>query len=188
MDTKQDQSRGSGRTRSASRRRSRSAGHQRVLRCAGQTSVNENGEPQHAGDMAEQMALALDNLETVLKAADMTLANVVRLNLLHDRRRCMSCSTSEALEERLAAAGVQPAVTLLGVARLFVPDADDRDGGATPSHEVLRVRGEGAAREERRADVEGRGGDDRPTRPRASPAEIGGDGRPEVAGADAAAA
>ena len=56
-------------------------GHTRVLRCAGQTSVNAEGEPIHDGDMATQIARALDNLETVLQAADMTLANVVRLNL-----------------------------------------------------------------------------------------------------------
>ena len=56
-------------------------GHTRVLRCAGQTSVNAEGEPIHDGDMAAQIAQALDNLETVLQAADMALANVVRLNL-----------------------------------------------------------------------------------------------------------
>ena len=57
------------------------SGHTRILRCAGQTSVNENGEPQHAGDMGKQIGLAMDNLETVLKAANMTLANVARLNI-----------------------------------------------------------------------------------------------------------
>jgi enamine deaminase RidA (YjgF/YER057c/UK114 family) len=97
------------------------SGHQRVLRCSGQTSVNGNGEPQHAGDMAKQMSLALDNLETVLKSADMTLSNVVRLTLY-----TTDCDAGlehyGATEQRLAAAGIQPAVTLLGVARLFIPD------------------------------------------------------------------
>src|SRR4051794_35108108 len=90
-------------------------GHKRVLRCAGQTSVNGNGEPMHEGDMAAQMALALDNLEAVLKAADMTLANVVRLNA-YVTDIDAALEHFGPLEARLAAAGIQPAVTLLGVA------------------------------------------------------------------------
>ena len=97
------------------------SGHKRVLRCSGQTSVDADGAPQHAGDMAKQMTLATDNLETVLKAANMTLANVVRLNV-YVTDIDASLQHFEALEKRLAAAGVQPAVTLLGVARLFAPE------------------------------------------------------------------
>ena len=55
-------------------------GHQRLLICSGQDSVDADGNPQHPGDMAAQLELALDNLEAVLAAADMTLANIVRLN------------------------------------------------------------------------------------------------------------
>jgi enamine deaminase RidA (YjgF/YER057c/UK114 family) len=94
---------------------------QRVLRCSGQTSVDADGAPQHAGDMGAQMMLAADNLETVLKAAGMTLANVVRLNI-YVTDIDASLQHFEALEKRLAAAGIQPAVTLLGVARLFAPE------------------------------------------------------------------
>ena len=97
------------------------SGHQRVLRCAGQTSVNASGEPQNAGDMPAQIALALDNLGAVLKAADMTLANVVRLNIFTTDIDA-SLEHFGPLEHRLAGAGVQPAVTLLGVTRLFLPD------------------------------------------------------------------
>jgi enamine deaminase RidA (YjgF/YER057c/UK114 family) len=97
------------------------SGHQRVLRCAGQTPVNANGEPMHAGDIQAQMMLALDNLEAVLKAADMTLSNVVRLNLYTtDVDGVLQHYAS--VEHRLAAAAIQPAVTLLGVARLFLPE------------------------------------------------------------------
>jgi enamine deaminase RidA (YjgF/YER057c/UK114 family) len=55
-------------------------GHQRQLVCSGQDAVDADGNPRHPGDMAAQLELALDNLEAVLTAADMTLANVVRLN------------------------------------------------------------------------------------------------------------
>jgi enamine deaminase RidA (YjgF/YER057c/UK114 family) len=52
----------------------------RQLVCSGQDSVDADGNPQHPGDMAAQLELALDNLEAVLSDAGMTLADVVRLN------------------------------------------------------------------------------------------------------------
>jgi enamine deaminase RidA (YjgF/YER057c/UK114 family) len=55
-------------------------GHRRELVCSGQDAVDADGNPQHPGDMAAQLELALDNLEAVLAAADMTFANIVRLN------------------------------------------------------------------------------------------------------------
>ena len=56
-------------------------GHQRMLVCSGQDAVDADGRPQHPGDMAAQLELALDNLEAILATADMTLANIVRLNV-----------------------------------------------------------------------------------------------------------
>ena len=56
-------------------------GTTRQLFCAGQTSVDANGAPQHANDMRSQIALALDNLEAVLAQADMDLSNVIRLGV-----------------------------------------------------------------------------------------------------------
>lgn len=56
-------------------------GHQRQLVCSGQDAVDAEGSPRHPGDMAAQLDMALDNLEAVLAAADMALANVVRLNV-----------------------------------------------------------------------------------------------------------
>jgi enamine deaminase RidA (YjgF/YER057c/UK114 family) len=55
-------------------------GHKRLLVCSAQDAMDADGTPQHPGDMAGQLELSLDNLQTVLAAADMTLANVVRLN------------------------------------------------------------------------------------------------------------
>lgn len=55
-------------------------GQQRQLICSGQDAVDANGNPQHPGDMSAQLEMALDNLEAILAAADMTLDNVVRLN------------------------------------------------------------------------------------------------------------
>jgi enamine deaminase RidA (YjgF/YER057c/UK114 family) len=96
------------------------SGHTRVLRCAGQTAVNENAEPQHAGDMAAQIRLAMDNVEKVLAAADMSLANVVQLNMYTTDIEKFFEAFAE-VTSRLRKAGIQPASTLLGVTRLFDP-------------------------------------------------------------------
>jgi enamine deaminase RidA (YjgF/YER057c/UK114 family) len=56
-------------------------GHQRLLVCSGQDAVDADGSPQHPGDMAAQLELALDNLEAIVTAADMSLDDVVRLNV-----------------------------------------------------------------------------------------------------------
>jgi enamine deaminase RidA (YjgF/YER057c/UK114 family) len=56
-------------------------GPRRQLVCSGQDAVDAEGNPQHPGDMAAQLEFALDNLEAVLAAADMTLTDVVRLNV-----------------------------------------------------------------------------------------------------------
>jgi enamine deaminase RidA (YjgF/YER057c/UK114 family) len=56
-------------------------GHQRLLVASGQDAVDDEGNPQHPGDMAAQLEFALDNLEAVLAAAGMSLAEVVRLNV-----------------------------------------------------------------------------------------------------------
>jgi enamine deaminase RidA (YjgF/YER057c/UK114 family) len=96
------------------------SGHSRVLTCAGQTSVNVDGEPMHAGDMAAQLGQALDNVETVLKQAGMSLSNVVHLNLYTtDIDACLQHYAVVA--ERLGKANCRPAITLLQVARLFEP-------------------------------------------------------------------
>jgi enamine deaminase RidA (YjgF/YER057c/UK114 family) len=54
--------------------------HKRVLFCSGQDAMDAEGHPRHPGDMAAQLELAVDNLEAVLTNAQMTLANVVRLD------------------------------------------------------------------------------------------------------------
>ncbi|MEV5496513.1 RidA family protein [Nonomuraea fuscirosea] len=97
------------------------SGQTRTLYCAGQTAVSGDGKPQHAGDMAGQLALSLDNLEAVLGEAGMSLANVVRLNVYStDVDRLIE--HYGVLVARLGAAGVAPATTMVGVKRLAIPD------------------------------------------------------------------
>ncbi|MGH2356082.1 MAG: RidA family protein, partial [Chloroflexota bacterium] len=89
------------------------SGVQRLLVCSGQTSVDAEGRPVHAGDMDAQVKQALDNLETVLGQAGLTLADVVRLNYdSSDVDRVLGALGAAGL--RLAADGCWCASTLLG--------------------------------------------------------------------------
>jgi 2-iminobutanoate/2-iminopropanoate deaminase len=92
----------------------------RVLYCAGQASVDDNGKPVHAGDIRKQIEQAFQNLETVLKASGYGLANVVRLNYYTtDVEQFLGAA--DVFASRLMAAGCQPSGTLLGVAKLAFP-------------------------------------------------------------------
>jgi len=84
--------------------------------------VDVKGQPLHAGDMAKQMHQALDNLETVLKVSDLSLANVVRLSFYTTDIGAFYNDAVPAYRPRLEAAGCKPSATLLGVTGLFHPD------------------------------------------------------------------
>jgi enamine deaminase RidA (YjgF/YER057c/UK114 family) len=95
-------------------------GHQRLLVCSGQDAVAD-GNPQHPGDMAAQLELALDNLETVLADADMTLGNIVRLNAYTtDMDELLKHWAT--LTDRFARSDDRFATSLLGVAQLPAPE------------------------------------------------------------------
>ena len=96
-------------------------GGQRTVFCAGQTSVDGDGNPLYAGDMAKQVVQAIDNLETVLKHAGLNLSNVVRLNY-YTTDVAQFIATAGTWGSRLAKAQCKPASTLLGVQSLFHPD------------------------------------------------------------------
>ena len=96
------------------------SGVERVLHCAGQTSVDADGQPLHEGDMGAQVGQALDNLETVLSEAGFSLADVVRLNYFVTDVDAF-IQAGEVYGAKLAEAECRPASTLLGVARLAFP-------------------------------------------------------------------
>ncbi|WP_121750910.1 RidA family protein [Streptomyces sp. E2N166] len=97
------------------------SGVTRTLYCSGQAAMSGEGKPQHAGDMAAQLALTIDNLEAVLREGGMSLANLVRLNVYTTDVDGLF-EHYGVLASRLGAAGVAPTTTMLGVARLAVPD------------------------------------------------------------------
>jgi enamine deaminase RidA (YjgF/YER057c/UK114 family) len=96
------------------------SGQARTLYCSGQAATSADGKPQHDGDMAAQLALSIDNLEAVLGAAGMSLANLVRLNV-YTTDVDLLFQHYGVLAARLGPAGVAPTTTMLGVTRLALP-------------------------------------------------------------------
>jgi enamine deaminase RidA (YjgF/YER057c/UK114 family) len=93
----------------------------RVLVCAGQTSMDAEGQPAHPDDMRAQIEQALDNLEAVLKVAGFELSDVLRLNYYTtDVDRFFA--EYDIVASRLAESGCRPANTTLGVVRLAFPE------------------------------------------------------------------
>jgi enamine deaminase RidA (YjgF/YER057c/UK114 family) len=95
-------------------------GATRQVLCAGQTSVDGEGNPQHLGDMRGQIGLALDNLEAVLKGAGMNLSNVVRL-AVYATDVDAALGNFDLMGMRFGPHRVAPPMTLLGVTRLAIP-------------------------------------------------------------------
>ena len=93
---------------------------QRVLLISGQTSLAADATVAAVGDMRGQVEAALDNLETVLRQAEMTLANLVRVNFYSTDIERFLAEGLPIVGQRLA--GVEYATTYLGVARLALPD------------------------------------------------------------------
>ncbi|MEM7614856.1 MAG: RidA family protein [Pseudomonadota bacterium] len=95
-------------------------GATRQVTCSGQTAVDGEGTAQHPDDMREQISLALDNLEAVLKEAGMDLSNVTRLGVY-------ATDVDEAMKNfdlmgmRFGPHQSAPPMTLLGVTRLAIP-------------------------------------------------------------------
>lgn len=89
-----------------------------LLLCAGQASIDAAGQVMHPGNMEAQLRLSLDNLEAVLQASGMTLANIVRL-VIYTTDVDGLLPHMGLLGARL---GTAPAETLLGVARLAAPE------------------------------------------------------------------
>lgn len=96
-------------------------GSEQLLYCAGQASVDADGNPLHVGQMQEQALQAIDNLETVLHEAGFELADIIRLTTYVtdvDAYR----QAAPAVGKRLRQARVKQAASLIGVAELALPE------------------------------------------------------------------
>jgi enamine deaminase RidA (YjgF/YER057c/UK114 family) len=99
---------------------------QRVLYCAGQVSVDGEGNPLHPGDMSAQITQSLDNLETVLENAGLQMSDVVRLNF-YTTDVDQTMEAWSVIQNRLSQSGCRQASTLLGVVRPLSSGHSDRD-------------------------------------------------------------
>lgn len=91
-----------------------------ILTIAGQGPVDESGRLLHDGDPAAQVALALANVERVLTAAGMELADLAQMRL-YVTDIGAALGVHDTVVERLAAAGARPPMTLVEVSRLALP-------------------------------------------------------------------
>ena len=96
-------------------------GAQRVLYLSGQTSNAPDGAPLHPKDLVAQFRTAWSNLKDALTAADMTPANIVRLNIYTTDVPDFMAEAGE-LVPIFAGDGCKPVSTLVGVTALYEPE------------------------------------------------------------------
>lgn len=96
------------------------AGAERTLWISGQTSTGADGSPLHEGDMGAQIRQVFDNINAVLTDADMTPANLVRIQILTTDIDLYFQHMHE-LNSRLTDAGSQHTSTVMGIVRLAMP-------------------------------------------------------------------
>lgn len=96
------------------------SGAERTIYCAGQASVDADGNPIHEGDVVGQANQAFDNLEVVLRESGCSLGDVVRLNYFTTDVEAF-LPALEVVGRRLSEAGCRPASTLVEVSRLALP-------------------------------------------------------------------
>ena len=81
----------------------------RTLHLSGQCSIGPDGTPLHLGDVTGQAQQAMANVETVLAAGGLTLADVVRYDVYTtDMASYLACA-HQHVAGRFVQAGVLPA-------------------------------------------------------------------------------
>lgn len=96
-------------------------GTSKELILAGQTSVDAQGQPLAKGDIRAQISKALDNIETVLEQADMSMSDLASVTIYTTDIDAVM-QNFDVYNARMAAAGVKPPQTLIGVQRLALPE------------------------------------------------------------------
>ena len=97
------------------------SGVQRTLYCSGQAANDESGAAVYPGDMRAQITLALDNLETLLRDAGFRVGDIMRLNI-YTTNIDLFLENYDAFITRLAEGGCRHTGSLIGVARLAMPE------------------------------------------------------------------
>ena len=88
---------------------------------AGQCSIDKDGHVVHQGDMAGQVAQAMDNLESVLAEGDLSLTDVVRFDVYTTDLRAL-LAAAHVYGARFAEHGLLPVGGILAeVSALAMP-------------------------------------------------------------------
>ena len=97
-------------------------GGSQMLFCAGQISVDENGNILHPGDMEKQINQIFDNLETILEQSDFELSDAVRFTYYTTDVAAFTKS-AHVISSRYKKGNCKPATSLIGIASLARPDS-----------------------------------------------------------------
>ena len=98
-------------------------GAQRMLFCAGQISVDENGEVLHPYDMEKQINQILDNMEVLLEQAGFKLSDAVRFTYYTTDIGAFGRANLAVLANRLKENNCRPATSLIGISSLARPES-----------------------------------------------------------------
>ncbi|MGI3128752.1 RidA family protein [Nitratireductor sp. PBL-C9] len=90
----------------------------RLVFVSGQCAVDADGNTLHPGDMAGQVQAALNNVETVLAEAGLSLSHVVRINTYVTDMEAFLEHAAGPMSERLAQHNVSPPGVLAGIVEL----------------------------------------------------------------------
>jgi 2-iminobutanoate/2-iminopropanoate deaminase len=93
----------------------------RMLVCSGQTSVDADGNIQHAGDMRGQAALVLKNIQTVLTSSGYSWQDVIQMRWYTTDLAQLSAA-ADIFEALLREEQVKAAQSIYVVTELAMPD------------------------------------------------------------------
>lgn len=102
-------------------------GADKILFVSGQVSIKDDPDAEmgmtveHPNDLAGQMTAALGNIDKVLEEAGMTRADITHVRFYTTDVDALMANYGQ-YAEWIAQAGIKPANTLLGVARLAMPE------------------------------------------------------------------
>ena len=94
----------------------------RTIYVSGQVPVNDKGELVGKGDLLAQTEQVFRNIETALKGAGATFADVVKINSYVVNYRPEHRAVMHQVRSKYASKDSPPASTLVGVQALAVPD------------------------------------------------------------------
>lgn len=95
---------------------------EKMLFCAGQISVDDNGNLIHPGDMVKQMQQIAKNIETLFEKSELNISDIVRITYYTTDIEAFTHGNVTFLVNKLQEWGCKPATSLIGIAALARPE------------------------------------------------------------------